>query len=143
MTAMSMIVAGAVFAQEKPNTLNNESKPAAASSKFADGTVTTLYCNQITLDYRVTPKPLRVGQSVINTYTIPYAGGTAGPSPYFDGIPSYGATGLYIANGSDGFVGGSGNKLVIVYGTPSSSGIANFPITLGGKSCIVSLTVYP
>lgn len=72
--------------------------------------------------------------------TVPYTGGdgSAYPAQTFS---STGVTGLTATLPAGTLNNGSGNVVLSITGTPSSSGTASFPITLAGQSCTVSMTV--
>jgi uncharacterized protein (TIGR02145 family) len=72
---------------------------------------------------------------------IPYTGRYYGP--YNSQIsPSFGITGLY-ANVAAGNINVFGTQQLNVsfYGTPTASGLAFFPIEIGGKTCVLSREV--
>ncbi len=56
-------------------------------------------------------------------------------------INSVGVTGLTADLDSDSLANGNGSIIYKITGTPTSSGVAEFPISLGGMSCKVSINV--
>lgn len=74
------------------------------------------------------------------TKTISYEGGNGGTYSSIN-IPSTGVTGLTATAPSGRLSNGSGSINLTVYGTPNSSGTANFTVNLGGKTCTFSITV--
>lgn len=76
------------------------------------------------------------------TFTIPYTGGNAGLYNSVS-ITSTGVTGLTATTGAGNFNLGSGTLTFSISGTPSTFGSADFFITIGGKSCLYSLSVSP
>jgi uncharacterized protein (TIGR02145 family) len=71
---------------------------------------------------------------------VPYTGGNGG-SYTSQSVSSTGVTGLTATLSSGTLANGSGNVTYTITGTPSSSGTASFPITLGGQSCSFTVTV--
>jgi uncharacterized protein (TIGR02145 family) len=72
--------------------------------------------------------------------TLPYTNGTG--SAYNSLIiNSTGVTGLTATLASGTFTNGSGNLVFTISGTPTSSGSANFNVTIGGQNCILTATV--
>ncbi|APD07230.1 hypothetical protein UJ101_01719 [Flavobacteriaceae bacterium UJ101] len=74
------------------------------------------------------------------SFSVPYTGGNGGIYGE-QTIRSTGVTGLTAKLEAGSLVDGSGSVTYTVEGTPSSSGVANFDIDLGGKSCTVSIPV--
>lgn len=68
---------------------------------------------------------------------------TAGNGKLYDyqTINSQGVTGLVADLDSDSLEVGSGSVIYKITGTPISGGLAEFPISLGGKSCKLTLNV--
>jgi hypothetical protein len=81
------------------------------------------------------------GTPVTNVSTsIPYLGGNGG---YYDdqSVTSTGVTGLTAELVSGNFAMGSGSLYYTITGTPSTSGLANFIINIGGKTCTLTRIV--
>jgi len=101
------------------------------------GTVETLNCNGMSQTGF-----LISGQAASNvTVTIPYNGGNGGTYGNFAGFASTGVNGLnaIISPGNLNYC--CGNVTYTIIGTPTSAGIANFTIILGGQTCSFSLNV--
>lgn len=75
------------------------------------------------------------------TATVPYAGGNAAAYSAGTPIASTGVTGLTAILQAGTLSSGNGNLTYSISGTPSSSGVASFPISFGGQSCSINLTV--
>ncbi|MCT4582283.1 MAG: hypothetical protein N4A35_12795 [Flavobacteriales bacterium] len=77
--------------------------------------------------------------SGVNT-TISYSGGNG--LPYTgESVLSSGVTGLTATLNSGVLAAGIGNVTYNISGTPSSSGTANFSVSLGGETCVFSVSV--
>jgi hypothetical protein len=74
------------------------------------------------------------------TITLNYSGGNGGSYAAMS-VASTGATGLTAQLAAGIFAGGSGSLVFAVTGTPSGSGIAAFPVTVGGQSCAMVIMV--
>jgi uncharacterized protein (TIGR02145 family) len=72
--------------------------------------------------------------------TIPYTGGNGGTYAS-QSVNSTGVTGLTATLSAGTLINGNGSVTYIINGTATSSGTANFFISLGGKSCTFSRTV--
>ena len=75
--------------------------------------------------------------------TIPYTGGNGGRDLGYYYYTSTGVDGLAATLFSLDLAEGPGTLTFHLEGTPSSSGTANFNISIGGQSCTVSRTVLP
>ncbi len=75
------------------------------------------------------------------TTSVPYTGGNGGTYGA-QTVASTGVTGLTATLSSGAFVTGDGVLTYTITGTPSGAGVATFPITVRGKSCSFSRTVY-
>ncbi len=95
---------------------------------------------------------LNCADAIINTHptvNVPYNG--VGILPYFGGnslsyplgttVLSTGVTGLNATVQAGTLSYGEGNLQLVIMGTAASSGTAVFPISFGGKSCDLTLTV--
>lgn len=100
------------------------------------GLVANLDCNSTT-----NSSVLNQGSAVVSeTSSIPYTGGNGGV--YSSQILySTGVTGLTARLSAGNFTSSNGNLIYTITGTPSSSGLANFTIDIGGKSCVLSRIV--
>lgn len=75
----------------------------------------------------------KVSASGVST-TIPYTGGN-GSAYASQSVNSTGVTGLTATLPAGNFANGDGTLTYTITGTPSSSGIANFTINIGGQIC--------
>lgn len=82
------------------------------------------------------------GSAYSATATIPYSGGNAKSYSSGTAIASTGVTGLSATLQAGTLASGTGNLYYSVTGTPSGAGTASFPISFGGQSCTLTLTVY-
>ena len=100
------------------------------------GTITTLSCGTATVTGTLFINSAASGESI----SVPYTGGNGG-SYNTQSVSSTGVTGL-TANLSAGTLSiGSGNLIYTITGTPTTSGTANFAISVGGQSCTLSINV--
>jgi hypothetical protein len=99
-------------------------------------TIGAINCNSMSVTGTVTAGV--VASNV--TITVPYTGANGG---YYglQTISSTGVTGLTATLAAGIIANGAGILSLVVTGTPSSSGVANFPINIGGQSCTISVTV--
>jgi len=81
------------------------------------------------------------GKLYNSTATIAYTGGNQIAYPAGTSISSIGVTGLSAILQPGTLGSNTGNLTYSITGTPSSSGTASFPISFGGQSCTISLTV--
>jgi uncharacterized protein (TIGR02145 family) len=72
---------------------------------------------------------------------IPYTGGDGG-SHTGQVVASTGVTGLTATLTAGNFAVGTGSLTYAITGTPASSGTASFAISIGGKSCSLSIKVF-
>jgi hypothetical protein len=100
------------------------------------GTLTTIDCAGATNTGTLTSGTAANG---VNT-TITYIGGNAG-TYIAENVASTGVTGLTAALAAGTLANGAGSVTYTITGTPSSSGTASFPITLGGQSCSFTINV--
>jgi hypothetical protein len=75
------------------------------------------------------------------TISIAYSQGNGGAYSA-QSISSTGVTGLTATLNAGTFNLGNGNLNFSITGTPASEGIANFPITIGGQTCVFTYTVF-
>ena len=100
------------------------------------GTISTLQCNAATNVGYLERGMVAAGVSS----TIPYTDGNGGVYGA-QAIASTGVSGL-TANLSAGlFANGNGTLVYTISGTPSTSGTANFSISIGGQTCSISFFV--
>lgn len=137
MTAMSMIVTGAVFAQETPGKHNNESKHAA-SAQLVNGTVTAIRSDLA--EESMPGAPFINGQFGFSYWSLPYEGGNGGAVPQLT-VQSQGVLGLTLEHVPFDLAVGNNWIAPFISGTATSSGIASFPISFGGKSCTLEIPV--
>ena len=73
--------------------------------------------------------------------SVPYTGGNGG---YYaaQSVISTGVTGLTASISQGLFTSGIGNLVYAISGTPSASGTASFALSIGGKSCTLTIVVY-
>jgi uncharacterized protein (TIGR02145 family) len=72
---------------------------------------------------------------------VPYSGGNGGQCPPVS-ISSNGVLGLTANNPGGGmFSNGSGNLAFTITGTPADTGIATFPLSIGGQTCNLAVKV--
>jgi hypothetical protein len=100
------------------------------------GVIASLDCNNATNVGILTWGQTANGVSA----SIPYTGGNGGT---YSGqsISSTGVTGLTATILPGAFSNGNGSLNIIITGTPSSSGIANFTISIAGQNCTFSRNV--
>ncbi len=75
------------------------------------------------------------------TATVPYSGGNAVAYSSGSAIASTGVTGLTATLQAGTLASGTGNLSYAVTGVPSAAGTATFPISFGGQSCSISVSV--
>jgi len=100
------------------------------------GTVTGLSCSTATITGSLTSGSAASGVSA----SVPYTGGNGG-SYSSQTVSSTGITGLTATLAAGTLANGSGSVVYSISGTPSAAGTASFPISLGGQSCTLSVTV--
>ena len=81
------------------------------------------------------------GTTFIGTASVPYTGGNGASYSVGSAISSTGVSGLTATLSASSLVSGSGNLVYAITGTPTSVGTATFPISFGGQSCNIALTV--
>lgn len=77
------------------------------------------------------------------TVTVPYTGGNGVAYDAGSAIASTGVTGLNATLQAGTLVDGNGTLTFTVNGTPSGTGTATFPLSFGGQTCNLALTVSP
>ena len=116
--------------------IGNETCYLTRTVSLPVGTITTLSCGTATVTGTLFINSVASGESI----SVPYTGGNGG-SYNTQSVSSTGVTGL-TANLSAGTLSiGSGNLIYSITGTPSTSGTANFAISVGGQSCTLSINV--
>lgn len=100
------------------------------------GTVLNIDCDNAVTTGILTAGTVASGVSV----QVPYTGGNGGtyPSQF---VNSTGVTGLTANLVAGTFSNGSGTLNYTITGTPSGAGVANFVISLGGKSCTLNIPI--
>jgi uncharacterized protein (TIGR02145 family) len=99
------------------------------------GTVSTFNCASATVS-----GSLASGFPATITASIPYTGGDGGTYSA-QTVASTGVTGLIATLPAGTLMNGDGSVTYTISGTPSASGTAVFPVSLGGKSCNLSISV--
>lgn len=99
-------------------------------------TITALACGSGSFSATAT-----VGVAYSATATVPYNGGNGVAYSAGTAIASTGVTGLTAILMPGTLASGTGNLSYAVSGTPSAVGTASFPISFGGQSCTLNLTV--
>ena len=100
------------------------------------GVVSTINCGSTSVTGTLTSGTAASGVSA----SVPYTGGNGG-SYAAQSISSTGVTGLTATLSAGTLANGAGNVSYTITGTPSTSGTANFAITLGGQSCSFTVSV--
>lgn len=100
--------------------------------------VATLNCTGATHTGTLT----RSTAAVSVTSVISYTGGNTGEYPV-QTVESTGVAGLTATIAAGRLAAGNGNITIAITGNPSSNGIAEFAIVVGGKSCTLQRTVNP
>jgi uncharacterized protein (TIGR02145 family) len=108
-----------------------------ARTVSATGSITALNCSPVATNGNLISGTSASGVSS----TFQYMGGNGGP---YSGqsISSTGITGLTATLTGANFNSGSGLLVYNITGTPSGSGTASFPISIGGQSCTLNRTVF-
>jgi hypothetical protein len=118
--------------------LNIGGKTCTYTINIIGGAITSLNCGSGTSTDTLIASNAATGVSI----TIPYSGGNGGTYPAQTVIPS-GVTGLTANLGASNFAFGNGNVTYFITGTPNIAGSADFFFTVGGKSCLYSMSVIP
>jgi uncharacterized protein (TIGR02145 family) len=100
------------------------------------GIITGFNCSSVSNSGTLTTGVAASGVSSM----IPYTGGNGGTYAS-QSVNSTGVTGLTATLSAGTLINGNGSVTYIINGTATSSGTANFFISLGGKSCTFSRTV--
>jgi hypothetical protein len=74
------------------------------------------------------------------TLTLNYSGGNGGAYAAMS-VASTGVTGLTAQLAAGTLTSNNGSLVFTVTGTPATSGTASFPVTLGGRTCIMTIPV--
>lgn len=119
-------------------TVTIDGQTCSFSRTVDQGVVSSLNCNSATISTNLT-KDIAVSNS---SFIIPYTGGNGG---YYYGktVQSTGVTGITATLAPGNLANGNGTLTYTLSGTPSSTGTANFLISIGGKTCVISCPVYP
>lgn len=112
------------------------SSPSWSPTGCRTGTVSALNCAGATVTGTLQAGQAASGVSV----TLPYTGGNDGQ---FDTqiFTSTGVTGLAATLAGGSLTGSGGNLTLTISGTPGGRGTALFPLSVGGQTCNLSLTV--
>ena len=100
------------------------------------GTISSFTCSDFT-----NSGTLIQGSEALNVNSIiSYSVGNGG---HHNGqvVSSTGVTGLYAALQAGSFTSGAGSLTYMIFGTPTSSGIASFALNIGGQTCALTRTV--
>ena len=100
------------------------------------GSIKNLECDKITNTGTLIVGTVSNGVS----FSIPYSGGNLGPYQA-QIVNSSGVTGLTAVLSSGNFANGAGVLTYTIAGTPNSTGIANFIVTIDGKNCNIPIHV--
>ncbi|RBL92762.1 hypothetical protein [Chitinophaga flava] len=144
LTILSLLAVGSLFAQQSTAVQLRDSKTFRVFK--ADpvlGTVISIDCGSAVV--RQGDAPFKNGVANMNVWYIPYVGDVAGAIPAADAGPiaSQGVEGLQLVLLDGNITSGTWAETVGIWGTPTSSGTASFPIHFGGQSCTLSVTVQP
>jgi hypothetical protein len=118
--------------------LNIGGKTCTYTINIIGGLISALNCGGATSTDTLIASNAATGVSI----TIPYTGGNGG-SYSASSITSSGVSGLTANLGVGLFNIGTGDVTYFITGTPSSAGTADFFFTIGGKSCLYSMSVIP
>ena len=118
------------------STQNKWMKFRCGCSDQVQATLTDLICSTATITGSLTSGSAVTGVSV----SVPYIGGNGG-SYSSQTVTSTGVTGLTATLAAGTLVNGPGSVVYSISGTPSASGTASFPISLGGKPCALDIPV--
>jgi len=113
-----------------------DGKPTWAFGGVCPGTISSLNCSSVTNSGTLLANSVSGGV----TSFISYTGGNGG---VHNGqvVTSTGVTGLTATLTSGTFANGNDTLSYAITGKPNTSGIANFAINIGGKACVMALTV--
>jgi len=103
----------------------------------ASGTITGILCYNI---YLTGPGASTNSALYNETAMVPYTSGNGG-SYAAAAVSSTGVTGLTATLAAGKFNTGDGSLSYVITGTPTTSGYANFSLSIGGQSCSFSLPV--
>ena len=99
-------------------------------------TITGITCGSATNNGTLTNGDVASGVNSV----IPYTGGNGG-THNGQTVSSTGVTGLTATLAAGTLANGAGSLTYTITGTPTSSGTASFAITVGGQSCIFTVSV--
>jgi uncharacterized protein (TIGR02145 family) len=111
-------------------TISVGGKSCVFSRTVVPGSITGLSCTSATQSGNLVKNVAAIGVST----SVPYTGGNGGSYPSVS-VPSIGVTGLTANLAAGNFLSGNGSLNFTISGTPTASGIANFSISIGGRSC--------
>ncbi|WP_212002047.1 hypothetical protein [Chitinophaga sp. HK235] len=144
LTVLSLLAVGSLFAQRSAAVQLRDPNPLRVFK--ADpvlGTVISIDCANAVV--RQGDAPFKNGVANMNVWYILYVGDVAGAVAAADAGPiaSQGVGGLQLVLLEGSITSGPWAETVGIWGTPTSSGTASFPISFGGQSCTLSITVQP
>jgi len=113
-----------------------DGKPTWAIGGICPGTISALNCSSAINNGTLTATKVANNATSVVTYTA----GNAGP---YSGqvVTSTGVSGLTATLQAGNFTNGSGSLTYTISGTPSTSGTATFALNIGGKTCVLLITV--
>ena len=106
------------------------------ASSTTTASITALTCASATVS--ATPA---AATAFTGTATVPYTGGNAVAYSAGAAISSTGVTGLTATLAAGTLASGAGSLTYTISGTAAASGTAAFPVSFGGQSCTLSVTV--
>lgn len=127
---------GATGSATFPIVLGGQTCSLVLPINAASASVTGLTCATTTYSATATD-----GTAYTATATVPYTGGNSATYTTGTGIASTGVTGLTAILAAGTLGSGAGNLTYNITGTPGAAGTATFPITFGGQTCNMVLTV--
>ena len=102
----------------------------------SSATVSALTCGSATFSTTAVS-----GTAYTGTATVPYTGGNGVAYAAGSVLASTGVTGLNATLQAGTLGSGAGNLTYAISGTPSGAGTATFPLSFGGQTCSLALTV--
>ncbi len=117
-------------------TLGGQSCTFTINVNLPPATLTTIDCIGTTTAGSLTSGTVASGVSI----SVPYTGGNGGTYSA-QSVSSTGVVGLTASLAAGTLANGNGSLSYTISGTPATSGTASFAITLGGQSCMFTLSV--
>ena len=118
------------------STTPSETVSATVASGAGAGTIASIDCAGATTTGTLTSGTAASGVSS----SVPYTGGNGG-SYAAQTVTSTGVTGLTANLAAGSFATGAGDLTYTITGTPASSGMAAFALSIGGQSCTLNIEV--